>query len=277
MRLALLQMQGTIDPQENLARALVHFERAAGEGAEMAVLPEMFLCPYQPQAMRACAQTRDGPVLECLRTAARKNRAWLVAGSLPERVGETLFNTSFVFSPQGELVAAHRKLHLFETRLADGTRFREADLFSPGDTATVFDTPFGRIGLCICFDVRFPELFRLMAHRGARLVLVPAIFTQATGAAHWDLLFRLRAADFQLFTAGIGPAKGTAGAYAPYAHSICCSPWGDVLCRAGEEESLSLVKLPLEAVEMYRARLPLLSGRRTDLYGIWDAKTDTVF
>lgn len=142
---------------------------------------------------------------------------YLAAGSFPEEDREgRLYNTGYVFDRQGRELARHRKMHLFDIQVEGGQCFRESDTFSPGDTYTVFDTEFGRMGLCICFDIRFPELFSLMVQVGARLVLVPAAFNRTTGPAHWDLVFRQRAVDGQCFTAGAAPARDPAAAYVSY-------------------------------------------------------------
>lgn len=266
MKTALIQMPVTDSKQENLQTACRYLRQAAKEGAELAVLPEMFCCLYTNDAFVKNAEEAGGPVWTAMSQAARENGLWLVAGSMPERAGTQIYNTSFVFDPHGNQAAFHRKLHLFDIDVKGGQRFRESDTFTAGDHITVFDTPFGRLGLCICFDMRFPELSRAMTLSGARAILAPAAFNMTTGPAHWELLFRQRAVDNQLHTAGVAPARDEHGPYVSYGNSIACSPWGDVLCRAGSEPALLLVDLDLDRNESVRAQLPLLSARRTDLY-----------
>ena len=160
---------------------------------------------------------------------------------MPERDDTRIYNTSFVFDPTGTCVARHRKMHLFDIDVRGGQRFFESETFTAGDSVTVFDTPFGKLGLCICFDMRFPELARCMALSGAQAIVAPAAFNMTTGPAHWELLFRQRAVDNQLFTLGVAPARDAAGPYVSYGNSLVCSPWGDVMARAGSEPALLLV------------------------------------
>ena len=266
MRTALIQMPVTADKSENLTVARDYVRRAADGGAQLAVLPEMFCCLYTNEAFRANAEPAGGPVHTAMAGLARETGLWLVAGSMPEADGERIYNTSFVFDPAGRQAAFHRKMHLFDIDVKGGQRFMESETFTAGDSVTVFDTPFGKLGLCICFDLRFPELARCMALAGARAIVTPAAFNMTTGPAHWELLFRQRAVDNQLFTLGVAPARDEQGPYVSYGNTILCSPWGEVLARAGSAPALLLADVDLNQNESIRAQLPLLSARRTDVY-----------
>ena len=266
MRTALIQMPVTADKAENLTVARDYVRRAADGGAQLAVLPEMFCCLYTNEAFRANAEPAGGPVHRAMAGLARETGLWLVAGSMPEADGERIYNTSFVFDPAGRQAAFHRKMHLFDIDVKGGQRFMESETFTAGDRVTVFDTPFGKLGLCICFDLRFPELARCMALAGARAIVTPAAFNMTTGPAHWELLFRQRAVDNQLFTLGVAPARDEQGPYVSYGNTILCSPWGEVLARAGSAPALLLADVDLDQNESIRAQLPLLSARRTDVY-----------
>lgn len=276
MQLTLFQMEVKDQPAKNLAHAAAGIAQAATAGADMVVLPEMFVCPYANSDFLRFAQPRTGRYAQAMADAAAKAGVWLIAGSVPEQDGDRLYNTSYVFSPSGELIAAHRKMHMFDIAVQGGQHFRESDTFTPGDQVTLFDTPFGRIGLCICFDMRFPELSGLMALQGAQMILAPAAFNRTTGPAHWELLFRQRAVDNQLFTAGIAPARDSAGPYVSYAHSLVCSPWGEVLCRAGTGEEMLCCTVDFAQNSSIRAQLPLISARRTDLYGLLEKRNGIV-
>lgn len=266
MRTALIQMPVTADKAVNLAVARDYVRRAADGGAQLAVLPEMFCCLYTNDAFRANAEPAGGPVHRAMAGLARETGLWLVAGSMPEADGERIYNTSFVFDPAGRQAAFHRKMHLFDIDVKGGQRFMESETFTAGDSVTVFDTPFGKLGLCICFDLRFPELARCMALAGARAIVTPAAFNMTTGPAHWELLFRQRAVDNQLFTLGVAPSRDEQGPYVSYGNTILCSPWGEVLARAGSAPALLLADVDLNQNESIRAQLPLLSARRTDVY-----------
>ena len=266
MRTALIQMKVGPDKTDNVARAIQALHRAAEAGTELAILPEMFCCPYTNASFRANAETVGEGVYTAMAEAARETGLWVVAGSIPEREGDRIYNTAFVFDSQGRQVAFHRKVHLFDIDVPGGQRFFESKSLTAGDRATVFDTPFGRLGLCICFDIRFPELSRKMALDGAQAIIAPAAFNMTTGPAHWELVFRQRAVDNQLFTIGVAPARDEGGPYISYGNSIVCSPWGEVLARAGAEEALVLAELDFTRNDAIRVQLPLLSSRRPEVY-----------
>jgi predicted amidohydrolase len=157
-------------------------------------------------------------------------------------------------------------MHLFDIDVKGGQRFFESDTLSPGSSVTTFSTPFCKMGLCICYDFRFPELSRLMVDRGAEVILVPAAFNMTTGPAHWELLFRSRAVDNQVYTVGVAPARDPNASYRSWGHSIVCSPWGDVLMQMDETESVAVTVLDPDRLKEVRDQLPLLKQRRADVY-----------
>ena len=266
LTVAQVQMRVTRDKAENIAAACRLIRRAAEQGAEFVMLPEMFCCPYENGAFRPYGEEQDGPAQRALSALAAELGIWIVGGSIPELEGNRVYNTSFVYDSTGRQVARHRKMHLFDISVEGGQTFRESDTLSPGGEITVFDTPWGKMGLCICFDLRFEELTRLMALRGARVIFVPAAFNMTTGPAHWELLFRQRAVDNQLFTVGTSPARSESETYVAWGHSIVCDPWGSVLHQCGAEEEISITSLDLHRVESVRRQLPILRARREDIY-----------
>ena len=268
MRLAMLQMEVVHNKQENLTSARRLLEQAAAEGAQLAVLPEMFCCPYSNQYFRAYGEPQGGEAWQCLSRAARELKLWLVGGSMPELCEGKVYNTSYVFDPQGTQIAKHRKAHLFDINVEGGQSFRESEVLTPGDQVTVFDTPWGKLGLCICFDLRFQELSKRMADEGARMIVVPAAFNMTTGPAHWELLFRQRAVDNQIFTLGVAPARDEQGEYVSYGNSILCDPWGTVLARAGAEAEVLLAEVDFARNDAIRRQLPIRSARREELYQV---------
>lgn len=268
MRVALIQMAVTADREGNLRTAAQKLRQAAEQGADMAVLPEMFCCPYENRCFRPYGEEAGGPAQEMLSRTAAETGMYVVGGSIPELADGKVYNTSFVYGPDGAQLARHRKVHLFDIDVKGGQRFKESDTLSPGNAITTFETKFGTMGLCICFDLRFEELARCMCLRGAKVFFVPAAFNMTTGPAHWELLFRQRAVDNQCFTVGVSPARDEAGSYVAYGNSLAVDPWGTVLCRAGAEETTLYADLDLERLEAVRAQLPILSARRTDLYEV---------
>ena len=268
MRVALIQMPITADKAENINTARKKLREAAANGTDIAVLPEMFCCPYQNDCFRAYGEEENGPAQAVLSALAAELGMYIVGGSLPELAGGNVYNTSYVYDRQGRQIAKHRKAHLFDIDVAGGQRFRESDTLSPGNAITTFETEFGTMGLCICFDLRFEELARRMCLRGAKVIFVPAAFNMTTGPAHWELLFRQRAVDNQCFTVGVSPARDESADYVAYGNSIAADPWGTVLSRAGAEEATLYADLDLSCLDAVRQQLPILSARRTDLYEI---------
>ena len=267
VKVALVQMRVTEDKERNLRSAADAVRRAADAGAQVVCLPEMFVCPYERHAFLAAREARGGRIWSALAQMAAESRVVLIGGSFPEAAEGRLYNTCFVFDAAGRQIARHRKVHLFDIDIAGGQRFRESDTFSPGADLTVFDTPLGRFGVVICFDIRFPELMQLMALYGAEAVFVPASFNMTTGPAHWQLLFRARALDAQIFLLGCSAARDARSRYVAYGHSLAISPWGTVLAELGAQPETLLVTLDLDEALRTRAQIPVMAGaRRTDLY-----------
>ena len=263
MKLAQIQMQVTDNKTLNLWHAAELIQQTE---ADMVILPEMFCCPYDNGCFRAYGEEEGGAAWDILSRTARDKGIWLVGGSLPELEGDRVYNTSYVFDPEGRQVAKHRKMHLFDIDVAGGQSFRESATLSPGEQVTVFDTPWGRMGLCICFDLRFEELCRLMVLEGARVLLAPAAFNMTTGPAHWELLLRQRAVDNQCFTVGTSPARDESASYVAWGNSMVCDPWGTVLHCCGAGEEVAVTELDMTRIDAVRRQLPILSARRTDVY-----------
>ena len=268
MKLALIQMTVVPDKARNIQHACEQLREAARLGADLAMLPEMFCCPYENRCFRPYGEETGGPAQQALSSLAAELGIYIVGGSLPELEDGRVYNASFVYDRRGRCIAKHRKAHLFDIQVEGGQCFRESDTLSPGNAITTFETEFGTLGLCICFDLRFEELARCMCLRGAKCILVPAAFNMTTGPAHWELLFRQRAVDNQCFTVGVSPARDETGPYVAYGNSLAVDPWGTVLVRAGAEEALLLADLDLDRIDAVRSQLPILSARRTDLYTV---------
>ena len=267
MKLALIQMSISGDSRENLCRAGDYIARAAELGADMAVLPEMFCCPYNTALFREYSEPEGGERSLLMAEIANKNKIWLVAGSVPESAANgKVYNTLYLYGRDGTLAAKHRKAHLFDIDIENGQSFKESEVLSCGNGLTTAETEFGTLGLAVCYDIRFPELFSQMAARGARLIIVPAAFNMTTGPAHWELTFRARALDNQAFVVGVAAARDNNAHYISYAHSIITSPWGEVLTQMDEKEGMIVYEIDLGEADRIRKQLPLLEHRRPDIY-----------
>ncbi len=267
LKLAILQLRTELSREDTMDKAARMLREAAARGAELAVLPEMFNCPYAGRYFREFAALGHEDTVAALSAWARENGLWLVGGSVPEREGDRLYNTCFVFDDAGRQVARHRKVHLFDID-APGMRFRESATFTPGTEITVFDTPWGKMGAAICFDMRFPELFRAMASRGARLLLVPAQFNMTTGPAHWESTLRIRAVDNELFVAAASAARYVGFSYECWGHSLVSDPWGTLIASADETEQVLYADIDFARVEEVRRQLPTFLHLREDVYEV---------
>ncbi|WP_313529892.1 carbon-nitrogen hydrolase family protein [Anaerotignum sp.] len=275
MKLALIQMKTQNTPEENLVEAKKMLDKAAKESVDIAVFPEMFACPYDNSCFPRFAMDKNDPFLMEIGNAALEYGIYIVAGSVPEKCNDKIYNTSFVFDPKGHRIARHRKIHLFDIDVEGGQRFMESDVLSPGQDFTTFDTPWGKIGLMICYDIRFPEVARLLALQGANGIIVPAAFNMTTGPAHWEFSFRARALDNQVFMAGVAPARDTTAPYVAWGHTISTDPWGTILTQMDENEGIAFVEWEMEKLDKVRRELPLLKHRRTDLYRLTDISSSS--
>ena len=266
LKLGLCQMKVTADKAENLRHARELIDKAAAGGAELVLLPEMFNCPYENAAFPVYAEPAGGESWQMLSRAAKENGVWLVGGSVPELEDGKIYNTCFIFDRKGNELARHRKVHLFDIDVPGGQRFKESDTLTAGDQITLVDTPWGKLGVAICFDIRFAEFFRVMGDGGAVLIAIPAAFNMTTGPAHWDLTFRMRAIDQQCFVAGCSPARDETASYVAYGNSLVADPWGSFPLHMDEKEHVQVAELDLSDLEKYRGQIPILSGRRKDLY-----------
>jgi len=255
--------------EQSLEAAAVQIAEAARQGAKLVVLPEMFCCPYLNKAFVENAEPAGGTVWRFLSEAAKSNEIMLVGGTMPEQSEDgRLFNTCFVFNEKGEQIARHRKLHLYDVDIKDGLKFKESDTFSAGEDITVIDTVWGKLGVMVCFDVRFPELARLMALRGAEAMIIPAVFNMVTGPVYWELLMQARAIDNFTYVLACAPARDESKKFVSYANSIVVSPWGKTVARLDTAPGILYHELDLDMVAAVQAQIPVMSARRADLYSL---------
>ncbi|MCC7553600.1 MAG: carbon-nitrogen hydrolase family protein [Methanobacteriaceae archaeon] len=271
LKLALCQIKVTDDKDKNISKAIEMIKKSADNNADIAILPEMFNCPFEnPKFIEYSEEINNSKTLNAISKIAKEKKIFVLAGSIPEKIAdcEKVYNSSFLFDDNGEIIANHKKMHLFEIDIPGKVHSKESDVISPGDKFTIVETKFGKLGIGICYDIRYPELSRIMALKGAKILFYPGAFNFTTGPAHWELLFRSRAIDNQVFTVGVAPAVDESLSYQSYGHSLLVNPWGEVLIEADENEQLIFQEIDLKEVDKIRKEMPLLKNRRTELYDI---------
>jgi predicted amidohydrolase len=268
LAIAVVQMSSQDDAARNLDRARALASDAARAGAALVVLPENFAYMGEEAEKRALAEDVDaggGPIVSMLRAVARERRVWIVAGGMPEKSGDASrpFNTSLLVAPDGAISARYRKIHLFDVETPDGRKYAESDATTPGaDEPRVVDAAGTKLGMTVCYDVRFPELYRKLSEGGARVVTVPAAFTLLTGKDHWHVLLRARAIENQVFVAAAAQHGSHPKGRQTYGKSLVVDPWGDVLAQCGEGEGFAIARLDFAYQDRVRASLPCLAHRK---------------
>jgi predicted amidohydrolase len=267
VRAAAVQLNSNEDKDRNLEIASSLVREAARDGAGLIVLPEKFNVLGSPEDLRAGAEPVPGPTTDWAASLCRELDVWLVAGSVVERVeGERkLRNTSVLIAPDGELRATYRKIHMFDVEVG-GVVYRESDAEAPGDEVVIGDVDGLELGMAVCYDLRFPEIFRIMAVQGARAISLPAAFTVPTGRAHWEVLLRARAIENQAFVIAAGQIGKHPPDHESYGHSMIVDPWGVVLAEAPDQVCFVATDLDLDAQREVREKLPSLANRRPEAY-----------
>lgn len=266
-KVAICQMNVEKDKKRNLERAKSMIMEAVKKySPQIVVLPEMFNCPYENKYFPLYAEDFSGETTEMLSTLAKDLEIYIVGGSIPEKDGDAIYNTAYTFNPEGKMIGSHRKMHLFDIDIEGGVSFKESDTLGYGKDITVIETAYCKIGIAICYDMRFPELMRLMALEGAELIILPAAFNMTTGPAHWHELIKIRALDNQVYFVAASPARNLEASYHAYGHSKIVNPWGDTVTEAGHQEEIIWGEIDLDYVKKIREQLPLLKHRRSDQY-----------
>lgn len=267
-KLAVIQLRTELDKSVTMEKAERMVREAAEKGAKVVVLPEMFNCPYAQGWFRKSADAENGESVEEMSRWARENGVILIGGTIPEKEEEKLYNTCFVFNEQGEIIAKHRKMHLFDVCIEGGICFKESKNFAAGNEITVFDTSYGKMGVIVCFDIRFPELVRTMAKRGAEVIFCPAQFNMTTGPRHWELTIRARAMDNEIYFVGASAARYEGFDYETWGHSTVAGPFGMVEASCDEREQILYCDVDLNEVDSVRRQLPTFLNLREDMYTV---------
>lgn len=260
---AAVQMTASSSKAENLAKAETFVRQAAQRGAALVVLPEVFLWRGRHRKDPDQVEPIPGPTAGRLQDLARELDVHLLAGSFLEKSDEArAYNTSLLLGPQGDILARYRKIHLFDVDIPGHVRMKESDSMKPGGAVVTADTPLGRFGLSVCYDLRFPELYRRLAHAGAEVVSVPSAFTFPTGEAHWEALLRARAIENQVYVIAPNQIGKNVYGFADYGNSMIIDPWGKVLARAANREGVVLAEIDLNYLDTVRRDLPCLAHQR---------------
>lgn len=267
IKIACLQVNVAPDKYENIEHLAEIFGSGALDETDIVSLPEMWNCPYKTELFPEYAEPVYGDTWLAMSTLARKSGKYLVGGSIPEVDDEgKVYNTCYVFDREGNQIGKHRKVHLFDIYVYGQQTFKESDTLTGGDAFGTFDTEWCRMAVNICFDIRFPESSRLPALAGAKVIFNPAAFNMTTGPAHWELGFRQRAIENQIYMVGTSTARDPEAEYVAYGHSIVTDPWGNLVMEMDEKAGIGFAEIDLDYIEEIREKMPLMSARRTDVY-----------
>lgn len=267
MKIGLAQLNSRHNKAANLAAAGQALDRLAAQGVDLVLLPEMFNFHGLDDANAAAAEPIPGPSSDWARDKARHHSIFVHCGSMAEQRGDKVLNTSVVFDRSGMEVARYSKIHLWDARTPDGLEYRESDSFAAGDEVVTFDCEGVTMGLAICYDVRFPQLFHALADKGAQVFLVPAAFSIPTGISHWEPVLRARAIENGCYMAACGQWGSYARGRANYGHSMVIDPWGTVMAQCHEQADTVVADLDMDYLRVVRERMPVQRHRRRDLFG----------
>jgi len=267
MKVGVVQMDTKANKEANFNKARELIEEGVDKGASLVGLPEYFNYIGPTQEEPAEAEMIPGPTTQMLASLAKEHGIWLHGGSVLEKVpgGEKMYNTTVVFDPNGEIVARYRKIHLFDIEIKDGPAITESDNKASGDEIVFFKIGEVKVGLTICYDMRFPELYRILTLKGARIIMIPSAYTFFTGKDHWEPILRTRAIENQIYI--VAPAQvGTKPGFRTYGHSLVVDPWGNIIAEAQEEETVLVADLDMDYLERIRKQIPCLNNRRPLAY-----------
>ncbi|MGE3318073.1 MAG: carbon-nitrogen hydrolase family protein [Candidatus Berkiella sp.] len=264
--IAAIQMASTKDVERNVELACHGIEEAASAGAKLVVLPEEFisLLLTLEEKLQIAEPYLEGPIQQALAHAAKKNNIWLVGGTLPLQTPskKKVYSSSLVWNNKGDCVARYNKIHLFDVTVEQGESYCESERVLGGDAVCVLDTPFGKMGVAICYDLRFPELFRLMMLNGVEIMVLPSAFTENTGKAHWEVLLRARAIENQCYVVAPDQVAMRLSGHKTFGHSMIIGPWGNILASATDKPAMITAEIDIEKLKTIRKQFPAVSHYR---------------
>lgn len=267
---SVVQLTTTTDPEASTEGALTLVDEAARRGAKLVVLPENVSFMGTEAEKLRLAEPLEGPTFQRFAAKAKEHGLFLLAGSMPERGQgpDKAYNTSVLYGPEGQRLAVYRKIHLFDVTLGAGATHQESASVAPGESATLATLPFAKLGLTICYDLRFPDLYRTLVRAGAELLAVPAAFTVPTGRDHWEILLRARAIESQCFVLAAGQVGQNTETRATYGRSMIIDPWGTVLATCPDRPGVAVAEIDLDHLRSLRKKLPCLEHERMGSYRI---------
>jgi len=259
-----LVIQNTVfeNIDDTLTSITNELESISDNNVDFIVLPEMFFTPYELKYISDYRQTKSSKVITFLGDLAKKHSTYLIGGSLPFDDNGKIFNTTFVFNRQGDIIGRYDKIHLFEIEYPNGKTFSEAKILSPGLKILTFPTEFGPMGVEICFDIRFPQLSEIIENEGAKVIFVPAAFNSYTGPLHWQTTFRARAIDNQLFMIACSPSQNSFGDYEYYGHSLVVDPYGKIINEMDRKSGHIIVDIDLDKIALARKAIPIIKNKK---------------
>ncbi len=260
----ILVVQNTV--QKNIEDSLKNVEslikKSKSQKLDFIVLPEMFTTPYQVELFNTYKQTDDTEVITFLQNLAQKHQSYIIGGSVPEYNQTKLYNTTYIINRNGKIIHKYRKIHLFSITYPNGKTFDESETLTAGETLGVFDTEFGKMGVMICFDIRYPKLAQKLTDEGVKVIFVPGAFNQFTGPLHWETTFKARAIDNQLFFVGCSASSHSYGDYQTHGHSLIVDPLGKIIKSLGRDEALINTQLNLNEITRVREQLPIQKNKK---------------
>ncbi|MFS0645104.1 carbon-nitrogen hydrolase family protein [Siminovitchia sp. 179-K 8D1 HS] len=269
MKVAAIQLNSQNSKKENISKAVQFIKEAAMMGAEFVVLPEYVDFIGDDSEKVKLGETIPGPTSEAFSKIAKECNIYLNCGSILERAeNDRVFNTSILINGNGEIVKTYRKIHLYDADFEGRFSIKESDTILPGNEVVTAETSFGTIGMTICYDIRFPELFRSLALQGSKVIFVPAAFPLYTGAHHWEILLRARAIENQCYIVAAGQFGPAPPDHVEFGNSMIIDPWGTVLARAPERETIVIQDIDLDYIDQVRSKIPCFKHRKPETYSI---------
>ncbi|MDK2951713.1 MAG: omega-amidase [Kosmotogales bacterium] len=266
VRISVIQMLVNKEKKDNLENAKRLIIQSLKFNPDIVVLPEMFNCPYDVKYFPSFSEKEGEITWNFLSNISKEHKINIIGGSIPEIHNDKIYNTCYIFNRSGNQIGKYRKTHLFDVDIKNGQYFKESDVLTAGNSLEIISIDEIKVGILICYDIRFPEITRKLMREGAKIIFVPAAFNMTTGPLHWEILFRTRALDNQIFFIAASQARNPLSSYKAYGNSLICDPWGRILKKLDEKERILSKEIDLSEIPRVRNQIPVLKHFREDLY-----------